>query len=101
MYMQDYDVYNDREGIGPPAVFATATSNETKHDKHPITAQEFTHKEVKDSYYRQASSIIGLPGSTLNFNRNEFLVRSTTIDWGVQKIVPTSLQPHIYITRII
>lgn len=41
--MQDYNVLNDRKGIEMPAVYDIATSTDTEHDKHQITAQKFIH----------------------------------------------------------
>lgn len=41
MYMQDYDVLDDGGGIEIPILHAIVTNTDTKHDKPPITGQEF------------------------------------------------------------
>lgn len=66
MYMQEYDVINDRIGIGIPAVHAIATSTHTKHEKRFVTAQAFIYEQAKDSFCCQMSSTVALPGSKFN-----------------------------------
>lgn len=83
------------EGVGLPAVNAVETLTETGHDKRPITAHDSIHKQAKDSYCFQASSTVGLLGSTFNYDGNEFLVRTAPIKGAVRTVVPTSLQPRL------
>lgn len=66
IYMQAHDILNDSDGIGILAVHAIAISTETKHDKRPITAQEFVYKPENGSYCQQASATGGLPRSTFS-----------------------------------
>lgn len=49
MYMQDYDVLIEKEGIGLPVVYAFAVSTKTEHEKRWITAQTILHEQAKDS----------------------------------------------------
>lgn len=42
MYMKFYDVINDHEGIGLPAVQSIATSTYTEHNKRQIKLQALT-----------------------------------------------------------
>lgn len=74
------------------AVHAIATSRDTKHDKLLVTAQKFIQGQVKYSYCRLASSTVGMPGWTFNYDRKEFSVRSPPIDEAVHKVVSKSLQ---------
>lgn len=48
MYMQEHDRFNDKEGIGLPAVEATSTFPETEYDRYLIRAHEFLQKQAKD-----------------------------------------------------
>lgn len=48
MYMRDYGVLNDKESMGLLVVYVVATSTETEHDKHLITAQKLIRKQAKD-----------------------------------------------------
>lgn len=92
IYMQDYEVLNDKESTGIPAVYAIATLTDTRHDKYPITAQKFIHEQVRDLYCLQPSSTVGLPWSTHNYNRNGFLVHAAPINGALHKVFLTSLQ---------
>lgn len=95
MCLQTYDLLNDNEGIGLPAVHTMSTSSDTKLDKRLITAQEFIHAHVETLYYRQTSSVVEQPESTLNCDKNGFLVCTETIDEAVRKVVPRSPQPGL------
>lgn len=65
LYMQDYAVLNDNEGTEIPALHAIVTLTDIKHDKRQITLLKIIYDPAKDSYFRQASSIVGLPGFVL------------------------------------
>lgn len=41
MYMQDYDVFENKEGIGTPEVHFISRLRARKQYQRPITAQEF------------------------------------------------------------
>lgn len=66
MYIQDYDVLNDKEGIGIPEVYDIATSTDTQHYTRLITGQEYIHEQPKDSYCRKAKSTVELLRLTIN-----------------------------------
>lgn len=85
--MQDYYVLNDKEGIGIPAVHDVVVSMDTEQDNGLVPAQEFIYEKAKESCFLQASSTVGLPGSTINYDRNGFLIRTAPINWAVQKAV--------------
>lgn len=70
MYIQDYDVLNDKVGIGIPAAYGMATSTGTKHDKPSIATQEFIREQANDLNCHQSQSEVGLPILTCNYNRN-------------------------------
>lgn len=91
--MQDYKLLNEYEDIGIFKVYAIVTSMDTKYDKRHVIAQKLKEQQASVYYCRQASSTVRLSGSTINYDRNKFLVRTTSIDGAVQKVVPTSLQP--------
>lgn len=66
-----------------------------KYDKWAITAQPFIHEQAKDSYCRELSTTVGLPGLTSNSDRNGFLARPSPIYGAVQKSLPTSVQLYL------
>lgn len=72
MYMQYFDVCNDKDCIGFPTVHAITTWTNTKHYKRQIAAEKFIHKHVEDLYCLQTSGTIGLPDLTINYDRNVF-----------------------------
>lgn len=81
---------NNKEGIGVPEVYASATWKCLEHDERLKTAQEFLGEQGRNLYCRQASSRFGLLGSTINYDRNGFLARNKPIDGALQKAIPTN-----------
>lgn len=49
--MQEYEDLEDQEDTGIPAVYPMATSTDTEHDKHMMTAQELMHEPANESYF--------------------------------------------------
>lgn len=101
MYMGAYDLINNKEGIGIPAAQVTATSTDTKHDKRPITAQGSIQEQGKGLYCRQASSTVGLAGSTINYDENEYFVSTAPIDGQNPKSFLRLYNHAYYITGFI
>lgn len=91
IYMHDNDKNTDFEGAGLPAVYTVSTSTNPKHDERQIIATDFVHEHGKESYCRQVSCTVGVPGSACTYDRNGFLMCPAPIDAAVQKLVPTSL----------
>lgn len=54
MYMQDYNVFNDKEGIDLYAAYAIAKSIESEHGKGSITAQDFA---IKFFLFRESAMV--------------------------------------------
>lgn len=100
-YIQGYDVSNDKKEIRIPEVYLAATSTDTEQHKRPKTAQEFVHKEAKESYFCQASSTVGLSCSKFDNGRNRFLVHTVPIDGLAQKSLQFHYNCSLYITCII
>lgn len=90
VFMQNCKVLNNNKYYGLPGVQAIATSTKPKRDKHPITMHEFIQQKAEVSYYGKASSTVGIPGSTLNYDRIGLFVCTAPIDGAVQEVVPTS-----------
>lgn len=65
-YIKIYDVLNDKESTGIPAVHGTEVKEVNTHDKRPVTAPEFIFEQGKDLYCRQASLRVGLTCSKFN-----------------------------------
>lgn len=59
-YMQNYELFNEEEGIWICEVFSIAISADTEHNKHVVPAHGFRHEQEKDSCCPQASSTVGL-----------------------------------------
>lgn len=55
MYMQDYDVVNDKEGMGIPAVHSIATSTDTEDYRRVVAAQVYVGPSERRSL---SSSVI-------------------------------------------
>lgn len=92
MYMLDSRVLNGKEGIEILELYAIETTVDTEHKKRQITTQEFTHE---DSCCSQASCTVKQPGTIFSYDCNGFLVRTASIDWPVQKVVPMSPEPPL------
>lgn len=86
-----YVVLNDKESIWLNRVQFIATLANTEYDKGRITAYESIQELAKNSYCLQASSTVGLLDSTLNYDRNQFLVRNERMNGAVEKGFPVSL----------
>lgn len=71
---------------------------EADQNKWPISSNDFIQEQAKDSYFRQASSKLGLPGLTFNSERDGFLVRTAPSGGAVQKQVPSLYYHVFYIT---
>lgn len=62
-------------------------------DHRSVASHDFICKEAKGPCFRQASSTVGLLLSTFDCERNGFLVCTAPMNWAVQTVVHTSLQP--------
>lgn len=92
--MLDYDVLNEKEEVWLPSVYSVVALVEKQHEKRPISSHNFIHEQMRNLYRLQPSFAVGLPVSTLDFDRNGLLVHCVLIDWAVQKVVPMYIQPH-------
>lgn len=93
--MKEYDARSDNEGVCIPELYALATSTRSRSDGRLITTQEGIHEQVKKLNCGQASSTMGFPGLTYNYDSNEFLMGIAPIDGTVNKVVFTFLPPPL------
>ena len=61
----------------------------------PITPQEFLEEQSKDPYCQSQKEKTELDNSKFKYDHNGFLVRRSSIDGALQKVVPKSLQARL------
>ena len=61
----------------------------------PVAPEEFLAAQKDDAYCRDTAQTVGQPGSAFNFDRDGILVRRSTLDGSIQKVVPDSLRSTI------
>lgn len=95
MYMKENVKECDKQWVQVPEIYVFATAAENDEENRQISAQVFICEQANDWYCRLASSILGLPGSTWNYDRNRLLIRISPINGVVQEIILTSLPPGL------
>lgn len=87
------NILYENEAIGITAVYANTKLMRTEHGKWLITAERFIQKHATDSSGSRRH-VVGswITESTLNNDRNWFLVRTALNVKATQKVVSTSLQ---------
>lgn len=90
--MQDDDAENEKRGVRLPEVDALAMATDGNDENRPITVHEIIDEQTNESYCRQASYAVGLPGSTYSFDKIRFLKQTAPNDGAVQKVAPTPFE---------
>lgn len=95
MYMQVFDKFSEREGIGISALHTLVASAKTILDRRLIGVHEFIKEQAKDLYCPSASFTARLLGSMVNYDSNGFLIYTAPIDEELQKDAPMTLLAYL------
>ncbi|CAN8075930.1 unnamed protein product [Agarophyton chilense] len=60
----------------------------------PVTREEFLREQAQDAYCRTLADQIGFKGSPFDVDHNGYIVRRSTLDGSLQKVVPKALRPR-------
>ena len=79
-YIEDWEVFALRE---------------TDQNVMPITVDEFLQAQAEDNFCQSKANSVGEPGSQFDYDQYGFLVRKSTLDGSLQRVVPRSLRARV------
>ena len=61
----------------------------------PIAVEEFLREQASDPYCKRVAETVRIPGSQFEYNHQGYLLRKSSLDGALQKVVPLSLRSRV------